>query len=53
MPNVHIQSMMGGEITVEQILARVGEADDVYIRVEGNRAYWVRGKDSGWIELWQ
>jgi len=53
MPNVHIQSMMGGEITVEQILARVGEADDVYIRVEENRAYWVRGEDSGWIELWQ
>ncbi len=34
-----IQSPFGGEITPEEIRARIGEADAVYVRVDQNKAY--------------
>ena len=49
---VIIQSPMGGNITPEAILAKVGKADKVYIRVDENKAYWVRGKETGSVDLW-
>ena len=49
---VIIQSPMGGEITGEEILARIGEVDKVYIRVDENKAYWVKGEETGDIDLW-
>ena len=51
-PEVIIQSPLGGEITPADILSRIGEADKVYIRVDENKAYWVRGEESGSIDLW-
>ncbi len=51
-PRVIIQSPMGGEITVYAILARIGEVDTVYIRTDMNKAYWVRGTETGSIDLW-
>ena len=50
--SVVIQSPMGGEITPEEICARIGRADTVYIRVDQNKAYWVRGEEHGDIDLW-
>ena len=47
-----IQSPLGGEITGAEILARVGNVDKVYVRVDENRAYWVRGEEAGSVELW-
>ena len=47
-----IQSPLGGEITPEEILAKVGEADTVYVRVDENKAYWVRGEETGSVDLW-
>ena len=47
-----IQSQMGGEITPDEILAKIGEADTVYIRVDQNKAYWVKGKETGSVDLW-
>ncbi len=47
-----IQSPMGGEITSEEILARVGKVDKVYIRVDENKAYWVKGEETGDVDLW-
>ena len=47
-----IQSRMGGEIALEDILARVGDVDTLYIKPEDNAAYWVRGEQSGAINLW-
>jgi hypothetical protein len=47
-----IQSPFGGEITPEEIRARIGEADAVYIRVDQNKAYWVKGDESGDVDLW-
>ena len=49
---VIIQSSMGGEITVEEIMAKVGEVDRVYVRVDQNAAYWVKGDASGAVNLW-
>jgi len=47
-----IQSPMGGNITTEEILAKVGKADKIYVRVDENKAYWVRGKETGSVDLW-
>lgn len=49
---VIIQSPLGGEITGAEILARVGEVDKVYVRVDENKAYWVRGDETGSVDLW-
>ena len=51
-PEVVIQSPMGGEITPEEILAKIGEADKVYVRVDVNKAYWVKGDEAGSVDLW-
>ena len=51
-PEMIIQSPMGGNITPEEILAKVGKADKIYIRVDENKAYWVRGKETGSVDLW-
>ena len=50
--SVVIQSPMGGEITPEAILAKIGEADKVYVRVDVNKAYWVKGDEAGSVDLW-
>ena len=47
-----IQSPMGGSITPEEIAEKVGKADAVYIRVDENKAYWVRKDESGSVDLW-
>ena len=49
---VIIQSPLGGEITGAEILARVGDVDKVYVRVDENKAYWVRGEETGSVDLW-
>lgn len=47
-----IQSSLGGEISAEEVLLKAGEADKIYVRVDENKAYWVKGKQSGSISLW-
>ena len=47
-----IQSPIGAEISAEEILAKVGDVDKIYVRVDENKAYWVKGKKSGSIDLW-
>ena len=49
---VIIQSPLGGEITGAEILKRVGSVDKVYVRVDENKAYWVRGEETGSVDLW-
>ena len=39
---------MGGVITTEEILKRIQtDADEVYVKPEENKAYWVKGEESG------
>ena len=47
-----IQSELGGEITPDAILAKIGAADKVYVRVDQNKTYWVRGEETGSVDLW-
>ena len=49
---VIIQSPYGGEITPAAILEKVGTVDKVYVRVDENKAYWVRGEETGSVDLW-
>ena len=49
---VIVQSPLGGEISFAEIMAKVGEADKVYVRVDQNKAYWVRGEETGDVDLW-
>lgn len=51
-PEIHIQSPMGGEITVEEICRKVGNVDEVYVRVDHNKLYWVKGDDTGSVDIW-
>ena len=43
---------MGGEITPFAILAKTGPVDKIYIRVDLNKAFWVRGSETGSVDLW-
>ena len=52
-PELIIQSPMGGNITPEEILKKVGAAEKIYIRVDENKAYGVRGKETGSADLWE
>lgn len=47
-----IQSPMGGEITPEEIQSRIGDVDKVYVRLDQNAIYWVKGNDTGAINIW-
>ncbi len=47
-----LQSPAGGSVSIEGILEKTGAVDHIYIRVDENKAYWVRGEETGSIELW-
>ena len=51
----YIQSPLGGNITPEEVIAKVPEgADSCYVRVDQNLIWWVRwdGKN-GAVEIWE
>jgi predicted transcriptional regulator len=51
--SIMIQSQLGGMITPEEVLQRIPEnCDAVYIKPEENKAYWVKGLESGCVNLW-
>ena len=39
-------------IGTRSLSAKIGKADKVYIRVDENKAYWVRGEEVGSVDLW-
>ncbi len=49
---ITIQSPMGGEITIDEVLKKTGNVEKIYIRVDENKAYWVNGEESGSVDLW-
>ena len=51
-PVVILQSLFGGEITAEEIINKVGSVDKVYVRIDQNKAYWVKGEENGEVDLW-
>ena len=46
-----IQPSLGAEISAAEIVAKIGDADKIYVRVDENKAYWVKGKQNGSIDL--
>ena len=51
-PQIIIQSPSGQEITTSDILEKVGNVDSLYVRVDENAAYWVKGEEHGSVQLW-
>ena len=49
---IFIQSPMGGEITPEEIVKKIGKAEKVYVRVDVNKVYWVNGDETGSVDIW-
>ncbi len=48
-----IQSPMGGEITTEQIAEKLPDgADCVFVRVDQNKLWWIRGEETGNVDIW-
>ena len=50
---LYIESQLGGRITMKEILQRIpAGADEVYVKPEENKAYWVKGEKTGDVDLW-
>ena len=51
-PTIILQSEFGGEVTAEQILSKVGDVDKIYVRIDQNKLYWVKGDEAGDKDIW-
>ncbi len=50
---IKIQSPMGGDITPEEIAAKVpADAEAVFVRVDQNKLWWVKKDGSGSVDIW-
>ena len=53
-PEIYIQSPLGGNITPEEIKAKVPECtESVYVRVDQNKLWWVNGVEYGSVDIWE
>ena len=51
--DIYIQSPMGGDITPEQVAAKMPEgAEACYVRVDQNLIWWIRGNETGAVRIW-
>ena len=50
---IYIQSPLGGNITPEEVAARMPEGTEAcFVRVDQNLIWWVRGEETGAVEIW-
>ncbi len=48
-----VQSPMGGNITAEEIAAKLPDgAETVFVRVDQNKLWWIRGEETGAVDIW-
>ncbi len=48
-----VQSPMGGNITAEEIAAKVpAGAESVFVRVDQNKLWWIKGEEIGSVDIW-
>jgi transcriptional regulator with XRE-family HTH domain len=48
-----VQSPMGGNITAEEIAAKIpAGADSVFVRVDQNKLWWIKGEETGSVDIW-
>ena len=53
-PVIYVQSPLGGNITPEEIAAKMPEgAEAVFVRVDQNKLWWIRGEETGSVEIWE
>jgi len=51
---IYIQSPLGGNITPEEVAAKMpAGAESAYVRVDQNLIWWVRGDETGAVEIWR
>ena len=51
--DIIIQSPMGGAISADDIAKKIPKgANAVYVRVDENKLYWVKGNDTGSVDIW-
>ena len=50
--NIIIQSPLGGNITTEEILQKIGDVDTVYVRIDQNKLYGIHGKEVKTVDIW-
>ena len=49
-----IQSPMGGAISTDEIIKKIPNGSEaVYVRVDENKLYWVKGQDTGSVDIWE
>jgi len=50
---IYIQSPLGGNITPEEVAARMPVGTEAcFVRVDQNLIWWVRGEETGAVEIW-
>lgn len=50
---IFIQSPMGGNITPEEIAAKLPKgAKSVFVRVDQNKLWWINGEEIGSVDIW-
>ena len=50
---IYIQSPYGGNITPKEIAAKMPQGtESCYVRVDQNLIWWVRGEETGAVEIW-
>ena len=48
-----VQNPFGGNITTEEIAKKLPEGcDSVFIRVDQNKLWWVKGEETGSVDIW-
>ena len=49
-----IQSPMGGAISTDEIMKKIPKGSEaVYVRVDENKLYWVKGDETGSVDIWE
>ena len=50
---IYIQSPLGGNITPEEVAAKMPAGTEAcFVRVDQNLIWWVRGEETGAVEIW-
>ena len=50
---IYVQSPLGGNITPEEIAAKVpAGTESVFVRVDQNKLWWIMGEESGSVDIW-
>ena len=50
---IYIQSPYGGNITPEEVAEKMPEGTECcFVRVDQNLIWWVRGEETGAVEIW-